>query len=88
MKKYKRESMKERELLNQARIRIFDDKENNKYVGIFEVDTIKQAEMNNKLWKTYIRRTRNILETRFYCINLIKGINTWVGPLYVTLKVD
>ena len=31
-----------------------------------------------KLKNEYIRRTRTQLETKLYCRNLIKGINTWV----------
>ena len=46
-----------------------------------EADTIKRVEMNEKINKEYLRRTRELLETKLYCRNLIKGINTWAVPL-------
>ena len=44
MKKRKRESVVGMQLTNQECIRTFREKEN-KYLGILEVDTIKQAKM-------------------------------------------
>ena len=36
-----------------------------KYLGILEMDTIKQAEMKEKkIRKEYLRRTRKLLETK------------------------
>ena len=46
-----------------------------------KADTIKQAEMKNKIQKEYLRRTRKLLETKLNSRNLIKVINTWVVPL-------
>ena len=46
-----------------------------------EADTIKQVEMKDKILKEYLRRTRNLLETKHSSRNLIKGINTWAVPL-------
>ena len=37
--------MEKIELLNQERIRTLGEKENNKYLGIFEADPIKQLDM-------------------------------------------
>ena len=34
-------------------------------------------EMKEKITKGYLRRTRKLLKTKFYCRNLIKGIKTW-----------
>ena len=51
-----------------------------KYLGILEADTIKQAEMKEKIQKEYLRRTRKLLETKLDSRNLIKGINTWAVP--------
>ena len=48
---------------------------------ILEADTIKQAEMKEKIQKEYFRRTRKLLETKLYSRNFIKGINTWAVPL-------
>ena len=39
-------------------------------MGILEADNIKQTEMKEKS-----ERTRQLLETRLYSRNLIKGIN-------------
>ena len=37
--------------------------------------------MKDKIQKEYPRRTRKLLETKLFCRNLIKGINTWAVPL-------
>ena len=71
------------ELPNQEKIRTFGEKETYKYLGILEADTIKQVEMKGKILKAYLRRTRKILETKLYCRNLIKGINTWAVSLVI-----
>ena len=46
-----------------------------------EADTIKQVEMKDKIQKEYLRRTRELLETKLSSGNLIKRINTWAVPL-------
>ena len=69
------------ELLNKDKIKTFAENEAYKYLGILEADTIKQAEMKEKIQKEYLRRTRKLLETKFNSRNLIKGINTWAVPL-------
>ena len=43
-----------------------------KYLGMLEADTIKQAEMKEKITKESIRRTKELLETKLYSRNLIK----------------
>ena len=37
--------------------------------------------MKDTIRKEYLRRTRNLLETKLSSRNLIKGINTWAVPL-------
>ena len=69
------------ELPNQDKIRTLGEKENCKYLGILEADTIKQVEMKEKTKKEYLRRTRKLLETKLSERNLIKGINTWAVSL-------
>ena len=64
------------ELPNQDKIRTLAENETYKYLGILEADTIKQVEMQDKILKEYLRRTRKLLETKPSCRNLIKGINT------------
>ena len=63
-------------LPNQDKFRIFAENETYKNLGILEAGTIKQVDMKNKIQKEYLRRSRNLLETKFSCPNLIKGINT------------
>ena len=48
MKSEKRETAKGIELSNQESIRKFGEKENYKYLGILEPDTIKRAKMKKK----------------------------------------
>ena len=69
------------ELPNQDKSSILGKKETYKYLGILEADTIKQVEMKEKIKKEYLRRTRNLLETKLCGRNLIKGINTLAVPL-------
>ena len=68
------------ELPNKDKIRTLAENETYKYAGILEADTIKQAEMKDKIQKVYLRRTRQLLETKLSSRNLIKGINTWAVP--------
>ena len=64
------------ELPNQEKFRTLGEKEIYKCLEILEADTIKQVEMQEKIKKEYIWRTRKLLETKLYTRNLIKGINT------------
>ena len=69
------------ELPNKDEIKTLAENETYKYLGILEANTIKQAEMKEKIQKEYLRRTRKLLETKLNRRNLIKGINTWAVPL-------
>ena len=69
------------QLSNQKRIRTLGEKENYKYLGILETDTMKQAEMNEKIRKEFLRTTRKLPETKFCSRNLIKRINIRAVPL-------
>ena len=77
MKSGKRHITDEMKLPNEDKIRTLGENETYKYLGIMEVDTIKQVEMNDKIQKEYLRRTRKLLQTKLFGRNLIKGINTW-----------
>ena len=83
MKKGKKEITEGIELPSeeQEKIRTLGEKENYKYLGILEADTIKQTEMKRKVKKEYLRRTRKLLETKLCSSNLFKGINTWAVPI-------
>ena len=69
------------ELPKKDKIKTLAENETYKYLGILEVDTIKQEEMKEKIQKEYLRRTRKLLETKLNSRNLIKGINTWAVHL-------
>ena len=71
------------ELPNQDEIRTLAENKTYKYLGILEVDTIKQVEIKNKIQKEYLRGTRKLLETKLNRRNLIKRINTWAVPLVI-----
>ena len=59
------------ELPNQESFKMLGEKENYKYLGILEADTIKQAEMKEKIKKEYYRRTRKLPESTLCSRNLI-----------------
>ena len=66
-------------IINQDKIRTPGEKETYKYLGILEADTIEQVEMNDKIKKEYLRRSRRLLETRLLR-NLIKGLTSLAVP--------
>ena len=63
MKRGKRHLTDGMELPNQDKIRTFAENETYKYLGILEADTSKQEEMEDKIQKEYLRRTRKLHET-------------------------
>ena len=64
MKSEKQHNTEGIERLNQEKIRTLGKKETYKYLGILEVDIIKQAEKKEKTKKAYLRKTREILSKR------------------------
>ena len=48
-----------------------------KYLGIVELDKIKEAEMKDQFRKEYIRRLRLVLKSKLNGRNKITAINTW-----------
>ena len=76
MKSDKRHRTDGIELPNQDKIRTLAEKETYKYLGILEADTIKHVQMNDKIQKEYLRRTRKLLDPKLSSRNLIKEINT------------
>ena len=77
MKSGKRHMSDGMEQPNHDKIRTLGENETYKYLGILEVNTIKQMEMKDKIRKEYLRRTRKLLETKLSSRNFIKGIITW-----------
>ena len=49
------------ELPNHDKIRTREENETYKYLGILEVDTIKQVQRKDKIWKEYLWRTRKLV---------------------------
>ena len=81
MKSGKRHMTDGMELPNHDRIRMHEENETYKYLGILEADTIKQVQMKDMIRIEYLRKTRKLLETKLSSRNLIKGINTRSVPL-------
>ena len=71
----KRETAEGIELPNQESIRTFGEKES-KYLGISQADTIKQAELKERIRKEYLKRTRKFLKNKLCCWNLLNEMNT------------
>ena len=63
MKSDKRYMIEEMELPNQEKIRTLEEKETYKYLGILEVDTIKQVQMKEKIEKGSYSRQKYIAGT-------------------------
>ena len=78
MRRGKGQVMRRIELPNQEK-KSEGEKENYKYLGILEADVIKQAEMKEKIRKEYLRRTRELPETKSCSRSLIKEINTRIS---------
>ena len=57
------------------------DENGHTYLGILELDEIKEHEMKNKVTAEYKRRLRLILKSKLNGKNKIQAINTWVVPL-------
>ena len=53
-----------------------------KYLGIIELDKIKETEMKQKITKEYKRRQRLILKSRLNGINKVTVINTWAVAIF------
>ena len=64
MKTGKRHKSEGMELPNHDRIRTFEENETYKYLGILEVDNIKQVQIKDTIRKEYLRGMRKLLETK------------------------
>ena len=60
MKREKRETVEGIELPNEEMVRTLGKNENYKYLRILEADTMKQAEMKEKIRKDYLKRKRKL----------------------------
>ena len=69
------------EVPNQEKMKMLGEKENYKYFGELEVDTIKQV-MKEKIKRERFRKTGKLFETEVYTTKFIKMINTWAISRY------
>ena len=81
MKSGKRQMTEVIELPNEGKIRTFGEQEIYDYLGILEVDTMRQGEMTERMKKEYHKRMRKLIKTKLHSINGIKRINNWTVPL-------
>ena len=52
-----------------------------KYLGILELDKVKEKEMTEVLKAEYLRRAKLVMRSKFHGRNKIKAKNTWVVSL-------
>ena len=95
MKSRKRHITEGIELPNQEKIRTFRSKESNKYLGIFEADTIKQVEWKKKSKNSISGESESYSRQKYILYNLIKGVNTgdvlfviYSGPILKWTRKD
>ena len=79
MKSGKRRLAERIERPNQECIKSLGEKENYKYLGMLETDTIKYAKIKEKI--RVPQKNEKASQTSLFIRNLIKGINTWAVPL-------
>ena len=48
-----------------------------KYLGVLQLDSIKNGEMKEKVKSEYIRRVKKLLGSQLNGENVIAGMNTW-----------
>lgn len=63
-------------LPNQTEMRAQGEHDSYNYLGVLKAKTIETKEMKEKIRNEYLRRTRNLLETKLYTRNQIKEIST------------
>ena len=56
--------------------------EGHAYLGIIELDRIKETEMKEKITKAYNRRQRLILKSKLNGRNKVTAINTWAVAIF------
>ena len=72
-------------VINQEKIRTLGEKENYKYLGILEMDIVKQVVMKEKVRQEYFSRTRKLFESKLCSSNLTNRINIWDVSLEIYL---
>ena len=64
------------ELPDSKVIKLLQEGESYKYLGILEADKFLEEKMKLNVLKEYIRRIRNVLKTKLNGGNLVRGVNT------------
>ena len=62
-------------------IKLLQEGECYKYLGILEADTFLEEKMKLNVSKEYIRRLRKVLKLKLNGGNLVHGVNTWAVSL-------
>ena len=62
-------------------IKLLQEGESYKYLGILEADKCLEEKMKLDILKEYIRRLRKVLKSKLNCRNLVCGANTWALSL-------
>ena len=73
IKSRKPQMTKRIELPNQEKIRTFREKEIYKYLGVLEADTMKHAEMKEKIKEEYFKERENYTKPKYIAENSSKG---------------
>ena len=64
-------------------IKLLQEGESYKYLGILEVDKFLEEKMKLNVLKEYIRRLRKVLKSKLNGGNLVCGVNTWAVSLII-----
>ena len=62
-------------------IKLFQEGESYKYLGIIEEDKFLEERMKLNFSKEYIRSLRKVLNSKLNGGNLVRGVNTWAVSL-------
>ena len=81
-------TMKQRKLIKSNGIRLSNgetinevDEKGYKYLGILELDKVKEKEMKKILRAEYLRRAKLVMRSKLHGRNKIKATNTWAVSL-------
>ena len=73
MKSEKQQIMEEIGLPNQQKIRPFGEKQNYRYLGLLDADTIRHAKIKEKKSKEYHRRMKKYSKPNYIVVIRLKG---------------
>ena len=69
------------ELTDGKVIKLLQEGESYKHLGILEADEFLEEKMKLHVSKKYIRRLRKVLKSKLNGGNLVRGVNTWAVSL-------